>query len=113
MIAFTVRSHTLSSCHITVPFSHPCLALFAGALMLQTATQVEYCGGVDKANNLAAQHTTHRKHMRSWMTFVEYFVNCAMANAWVLYDRFGRQRGGSLPISTLDEFGWKLSDELV
>ena len=71
------------------------------------------CGGVDKANNLAAQHTTHRKHMRPWMTFLEYFVNCAMANAWVLYDQFGRQRTRGLPIRTLDEFGWILSDELI
>jgi hypothetical protein len=71
------------------------------------------CGGVDKSNNLAAQHTTHRKHMRPWMTFLEYFVNDAMANAWVVYDRFGRQRDGGLPIRTIDEFGWKLSDELI
>jgi hypothetical protein len=71
------------------------------------------CGGVDKSNNLAAQHTTHRKHMRPWMTFIEYFVNDAMSNAWVLYDQFGRKRKCSLPISTIDEFGWILSDELT
>lgn len=71
------------------------------------------CGGVDLANRLVAQTTLHRKHYRSHMTFVEHFINVAMANAWVVYDQWARHRPGGLPIATFHEFAWKLSDELV
>jgi hypothetical protein len=73
----------------------------------------EFCGGVDEANRLAAFRTLHRKHYRSYMTFFEHFVNVAMSNAWIVYDRWARRHAPGLPIATYSDFIWLLSTELI
>jgi len=73
----------------------------------------EFCGGVDEANRLAAFRTTHRKHYRSYMTFFEHFVNVAMSNAWIVYDRWARRHAPGLPIVKFGDFMWQLSTELI
>jgi len=70
------------------------------------------CVGVDIANRYADFHSLHRKHYRSYMTFLEYFINVAMSNAWTIYRRYRREHS-TKPIKDFDEWGWLLSDELI
>jgi hypothetical protein len=72
-----------------------------------------FCGGVDEANRLAAFRALHRKHYRSYMTFFEHFVNVAMSNAWIVYDRWARHHAPGLPLATYSDFVWQLSTELI
>lgn len=72
-----------------------------------------YATGVDQANRLAAFQPTHRKHYRYWFTFVEHFINVAMGNAWILYDKHSRASSYDRPIPTFNQFQLTLANELI
>ena len=47
------------------------------------------------------------------MTFFEHFINVAMSNAWIVYDRWARHHAPGLPIAKFGDFMWQLSTELI
>ena len=47
------------------------------------------------------------------MTFFEHFVNVAMSNAWIIYDKWARHHAPGLPLATYSDFVWQLSTELI